>query len=173
MRRPHPALLLILAPAVAPAPGCAVFPRLEPVRPPAYEQHVEDLESPARSRLRAIEEARTERAVLARVDDFAAWVLSDSERIGLANHGLIVQAVRRNPHIRELDRVERHLFDVTDVWPADCSPASHSRIEQRIQRMQQVARACDQEKLAAILEERRGFVRGTRANLDAHGICLR
>jgi len=89
----------------------------------------------------------------------------------LANHGLIKEALRRNQHIRPAD-VEHYFFSVLDVYPADCSPKGHSRVDRRVSDMQLVAQAADQEELAKALEARREFLRGTRARLDAYQICL-
>lgn len=159
------------------ASGCPV-PAPVPIQPPVepaatpYEQIFPGLQREAQEKLFEVSAARTERAMRQRVLDFAAWVVSDNERIGLANRDLILAAIRRNEHIRDHSAVETYFFNVEDVYPGSCTPSEHANMDQRVSAMQRVAQACDQGGLVLALEERRTFLRNTRSRLDRHGVCL-
>jgi len=126
----------------------------------------------ARAALENIADARTEREAINAVVDYALWALADTARTGLENHGVIVRAIRANPYLRDPQRVVDHFFAVGSVWPDNCSPEAHVRLKQRIEAMTLVARACGQHGLLTALQKRHDLVMGSRARMDAHGICL-
>lgn len=162
--------LCVLALALA---GCAHPSASSPAGAPApFEQQVDGLEAELRDRLQRVSAAPTERATIARVLEYCSSVLKKDERRGLTQHRLLAEALRRNPHIRDATRVESYFFNVTDVFPDDCSHQAHAAVDARITAMVQVARCCDRPKLVSGLEARRQFVRNTRARMDAQRICL-
>ena len=124
-----------------------------------------DSNSQRQSLLNHVINSQTERAMKSRVLGFFAWVVSDpDERAGMSNYRDLRAAMKKSA-LPAWHKVHAYFFDVSDVWPADCSTRSLKKTQRRIAEMSMAARATDKESLAHKLDNRAKYLRKVGAEV--------